>query len=166
MATNTQPPNDKSKFLRGVLSEPTKAGDVIPILREMAHILIQVNAELSTLAAVRAEISQLNKFVLDFIEDNLRFRMAREKRESEMYTGSQIGLTTTQKKLQKIAIQKQRVAARDNSESEKAPFTWGGWFLDRVLPGLTQTVIVIVVGFVFAAVVFYVVEQIRAALGP
>lgn len=166
MATNTQPPHDKSKFLRGVLSEPTKAGDVIPILREMAHILIQVNAELSTLAAVRAEISQLNKFVLDFIEDNLRFRMAREKRESELYTNSQIDLTTTEKRLQKVSIQKQRAAVVESNETEKAPFTWGGWFRDKVLPGLTQTAIVIVVGFVFAAVVFYVVAQIRDALGP
>lgn len=153
MNTGARDTNHGTQYLRDMLSRSTDPEDLPEIVRELAHIVIDMGDDLSTLPAVRKEISELNLHVLQWMDAQVEVRHTRTKREAAVAQ-----VTADLLKEEESITDKFRTILKEQIKAvrETTPaFTWWVWLRDKVLPGPVGVLLVAMITFIFTAIMFY-----------
>jgi hypothetical protein len=156
--TNRQEVEDRTAYLRDMLQYNLTKDDLIPVVREIARLMVSINSDISTLPELRNEIAKTQKLFLDFMEDQLAFRQQREQTELEAarkkVAQTETELNRTSQKVKAIKLTGS-TGVPLSTASIPGKFSWQAWFIDRVLPYLAQGLIVGIVVLVGSALWLY-----------
>lgn len=153
-----------TEYLRGMLARSTDPEDLPEIVREMAHIIIALGEDISTLPELRREIGELNLHVLQWMDAQVQVRHTRTKREAAVAQVTADLLREEESITDKF---RKIITEQVNQERSKTPaVTFWVYLRDKVLPGPLGVLIVAIVTFVFTAIVFYTIYLAGLRLVP
>lgn len=135
---------DRTAYLRDMLQYPMSKDDLVPVVREMARLMVSINSDLSTLPDLRNGLARMEKFFLKFMEDQLTFRQQRELMELEAarkkVAQAEEDVDRTSQKIKSIKL----TGATGVPLPPPARFSaewWRLWFAEKVLPYMVYSII-------------------------
>ena len=128
----------RTQTLKDMLKYELKEEDLVPAVRELARIVLNIYENVSTLPEIRAGIASTQRLVLDFLADQLQARRSREAQELEI---ANIAAQKAGEKLKQTNEKIKRINFPITYEQDKSPHppqssaekAWI-WFRDKVLP--------------------------------
>jgi hypothetical protein len=142
-------PEDRTSTLRAMLKYEMKQSDLVPAMREVSRLIIEIHDVLASLPDLRASVASTQALVINFVNDQLKERRDRESRELEIAelsaekARSKLGNTEERIRTIKFPIKPEVLPVPAPTPTSRAEEAWI-WFRDKVLPYLVIAMVVII----------------------
>lgn len=159
-------PDDRAQYLRDFMKYPITKDDIVTVTREMARLLIALNDDMAALPEIRSMMASTQKLVIDFMQDQLTYRLTRQEAELKNAEAQRAkaaeDLTRTSQKIKAI-----KLTGQTGIPMQMLPpvvlYSWDWWrtmFAERVLPNAINFLFLGIVVIVLNALWTYFKTQI------
>jgi hypothetical protein len=146
-------PTDRYAALRDLLKRPLAGNkDMIALLREIGYAVLFIADDLATLRDIRATLANINRLMLEYMQESLTYRKKRIEKEG----GNPEEVTTTQDLIQKLNERGKHIeeavhsrTAQDNQTTLRLPDMpdpkKSSWMDNKILVSVASSVLTLIV---------------------